>query len=224
MSGSIEAFTSTFFSPLVTEQSPSLDKPIRPHTRRNVKEILDLDRRLCYTYSMQNPVAIARRQRDLTLREFADEIKCNWMMLYLTEQGCYWNVPTSIMDDLDFAEITRPMVEAQYHSYQHEKRIANGALFDLTALKDLGPPSDRPPVGVLRSYIGIANGHPHGLSRMGFAKTFCLHSGELYDLEKGRKYTLSEQFKTAMRQAGLSDNLLSELEFRQGEFARGEWG
>lgn len=172
---------------------------------------------------MQNPVAQARRQRNKTLRQFADEIECNWMMLFLTEQGCYWNIPTSILDDLDVAEITRPMIESQYHAYQYEKRQTNGAILDLAALTGLGPPSLDPPVAALRAHIGIANGHPHGLSRMGFCKTFCLHSGELYDLEKGRKHTLSEQFKSAMRTAGLSDNLLSELEFRQGEFARGEW-
>jgi len=58
---------------------------------------------------------------------------------------------------------------------------------------------------------------------MGFAKSFCIHSAELYSLERGDKRILSEQFKDAMKEAGLPAIVLDELEYRCTEFANGEW-
>lgn len=171
---------------------------------------------------MENPIKVARTRANKTLVEFADEIGVHWQLVFLAERGTYPQIPTSIAKYIAPNLNKRLEVNAEYRQFQRERRTQFGQLYGVADVS-LGPPEGGHPVVLLRRSIGRTAGHPHGLSRMAFAKSFCVHSAELFSLEEGRKRILSEQFKEAMREAGLRDTVLSELEFRCEEFAGGEW-
>jgi len=119
----------------------------------------------------------------------------------------------------------RELLEEEYQRFVLQQREYHGRLYHLSdfTLDDLGEPFGVHPVVQFRHHIGLQQGHPTGLSKMGFAKSFCIHSAELYSLERGDKRILSEQFKDAMKEAGLPAIVLDELEYRCTEFANGEW-
>lgn len=178
--------------------------------------------RVCYAWStevgsgnekkVENPVRRARLSQHKTLKEFASDCGVHLQVVYLTEQGMYRHIPPAILDRLGKADS-----KFCYREFQREKRQKYGHLYGLSLI-DLGPPEGGHPVVLLRRQIGVQQGHPNGLSRMGFAKTFCVHSSELYSLEMGLKSLISEQFREAMREAGLPDTMIGELEFRCQEW------
>lgn len=107
-----------------------------------------------------------------------------------------------MLHDVYLAEAVR-----EYHDYQRQCRRENGELHGLSIL-ELGPPEGNPIVG-LRSQLQ--------LSRMGFAKSFCLHPGLLYRVEQGISKELPRQLVDALREAGLRETVLAELSYRLKE-------
>lgn len=93
----------------------------------------------------------------------------------------------------------------EYHVYQKEKREAFGESYGLPIF-ELGPPDDTNPFVDFREVLD--------LSRMGFAKRFCVHPGLLYRVENGISQSLPEQLADALRDAGVKPWVLSELDFR----------
>jgi len=161
---------------------------------------------------MDNPIKTARTRVGRTLKEFAEDCGVHEQAVFLNEQGVYPHVLPAIGAHLRTLGVSRPFED--YAQFQLERRQAAGARFDLY-IYSLPAPDDRHPVVAFREAFGM--------SRMKFAKSFCVHPAELYRLENGQKHGLSEQFKEAMRQAGLRDTVLDELEFRIREYAEGEW-
>jgi DNA-binding XRE family transcriptional regulator len=175
---------------------------------------------------VENPIRAARHKSGKTGAEFAQDIGIHPQALYLNEMGMYSHILPKVLTYLMRTfEHSRDYLEADYAQFVEQQRRAFGRLYGLSgfSLGDLGAPGGTHPVVQFRAHIGIAQGHPRGLSRMGFAKSFCIHSAELYSLENGEKHGLSEQFKLAMTTAGLPAIVLAELEGRCDEFANGEW-
>lgn len=175
---------------------------------------------------MQNPIREARHRAGKTGAEFAQDIGVHPQALYLNEMGMYTHILPRVKAYLMRTfNHSSELLDADYARFVEQQRRAFGRLYQLSGftLDDLGVPDGAHPVVQFRAHIGIAQGQPGGLSRMGFAKSFCVHSAELYSLENGEKHVLSEQFKEAMRIAGLPDTVLAELEYRCDEFANGEW-
>lgn len=100
-----------------------------------------------------------------------------------------------------------PEAEREYREYQRQKRIATGEQFGVSIL-ELGPPESNPVVG-LRSQLL--------LSRMGFAKKFCLHPGMLYRVEEGISRSLPLQLRIALIEAGFTATVVNELRDRLEE-------
>lgn len=165
-----------------------------------------------------NPVRAYRLDCRQTLEQFAENVGIGLQAVYLTEQGCYSDILPRILKFMGHSH--NSIYNDEYHLFQEQKRHASGLQLHLNEV-ELWPPGDPHPVADLRAHIGIAYGHPAGLSRMGFAKMFCIQSAEMYYLEEHLKPSLSEQFKLAMRQSGLNDTVLSELEYRVREAAGG---
>ena len=175
---------------------------------------------------MQNPIRDARHREGRTGDEFAADIGIHPQALYLNEMGMYTQILPRVMGYLvNRLHHDRQQLEEDYQRFVTQQREYHGRLYRLAdfTLDNLGEPSGPHPVVQFRQHIGLQQGNPHGLSKMGFAKAFCIHSAELYSLERGDKRVLSEQFKDAMHQAGLPDIVLDELEYRCTEFANGEW-
>lgn len=170
---------------------------------------------------MDNPVRVARHRMGKTMEELADSAYIHLQVVFLTEHGTYNRIPPTVLTALK--NVDPVAIQDEYREYQKWSREHYGRLYHLEDIVELGPPGGQHPVVAFRTSIGIGEGHPHGLSRMAFCKEFCVHSAEMYSLERGIKFDLSEQFRTAMQQAGLRDTVLAELEFRCQEYARGEW-
>lgn len=156
-----------------------------------------------------------------TMEQLADIAGIHLQVVFLTEHGTYNQIPPSVIYAL--SNVDEAQIQKQYEEYQKWSRQYHGNLYHVADIDDLGPPEGTHPVVAFRALIGIGEGHPYGLSRMAFCKEFCVHQGEMYSLEHGQKYELSEQFRTAMQQAGVRDTVIDELEFRCQEFASGEW-
>lgn len=137
--------------------------------------------------------------------------------IFLAEHGVYPEVLPNLREFMVDEGWAGDVIDKDYHAFQLQQRQAARAVYDLPGVI-LPPPSDQHPVVAFREALGR-----DGLSRMAFCKTFCVHSAEMYNLEHGLKHILSEQFKEAMLQAGLPGTVLEELEFRCGEYARGEY-
>ncbi len=97
-----------------------------------------------------------------------------------------------------------PEAVAEYHQYQRDKRHDSGEEYGF-AVYELGPPTATP-FASFREAIG--------LSRMGFAKHFCVHPGLLYRVEQGISKTLPEQLADALKEAGLAVGIIDELRYR----------
>jgi hypothetical protein len=175
---------------------------------------------------VQNPIRDARHREGRTGDEFAADIGIHPQALYLNEMGMYTQILPRVMGYLTHRlHYSRDMLEEEYNRFVLQQREYHGRLYRLSdfTLDDLGEPFGRHPVVQFRQHIGLQQGNPNGLSKMGFAKAFCIHSAELYSLERGDKRVLSEQFRDAMNAAGLPAIVLDELEYRCTEFANGEW-
>lgn len=162
---------------------------------------------------MKNPIREIRDRQHLTLEEFAGECGIHHQALFLNERGVYPHVLPAIIQRMRGLGVDTEQLQQDYMVWQREERAANGAKYGLPRLI-LNAPIPGQPVALFRKQLG--------LSKMKFAKCFGIHPAELSKLESGTKHSLSEQFCTAMTEAGLSDTVLSELKYRCGEYASGE--
>jgi DNA-binding XRE family transcriptional regulator len=163
---------------------------------------------------MENPIKTVRTRASRTIKEFAHDCGVHEQAVLLNEQGVYPHILPSVLDHMRSIR-NDPQYELDYKMFVRDRRRHNGARFDFAGQTTLGPPEAVHPVVAFRLKFDM--------SRMKFAKLFCIHPAELDRLEKGKKHGLSEQFKLAMKDAGLPGNVLSELEFRCEEYASGEW-
>jgi hypothetical protein len=165
---------------------------------------------------MSNPIKEFRSQHGWTLLDLAGEVGVHVQAVFLCEHGVYPEILPVLRDFLIRHGMSGVAIDEAYHFYQRDNRNAARRLYDMANVT-LPAPGPRHPVVDFRLSLG------KGLSRMRFCKSFCVHPAEMYNLEHGTKHVLSEQFKTAMLESGLSATVLGELEFRCGEFARNEW-
>jgi hypothetical protein len=138
------------------------------------------------------------------------------MALYLAECGVHTHMLPAIRDYLIRQGWAGQDLDSQYQQYVIEKRQMMGVDYGL-AQSDLGPPLPE-------------EGHPFaqfrgsfGMSKSGFAKTFCVHPAALNKLEKGDAVHLPEQLREALTQAGVPVNVIDELNERCQEYAHGGW-
>lgn len=170
--------------------------------------------------TIENPIKTSRLEERKSLQGLADEIGIHMQAVYLAECGVYPRVLPSILYYFGWDEAGEHAVA--YRQFQKAKRQVNGHLWglDRLTLTDLGVPlyMEAHPLIAFRQIL--SNGVTKGISRMMFAKRFCIQPVELFFLETRKRPEVSEQFRTAMREAGLDDIVLSELEARIQEYAQ----
>lgn len=156
--------------------------------------------------SRENPVRRVRHAGNLTLDKASSEAGCHLQAFFLQEQGVYPEILPAIrawvLSKNYFGAAT------EYELYQAEKRHVYGDMFHLDTF-ELSAPSAQNPIVQLRGDLG--------LSRMAFAKRFCVHPGLLYRGEVGTSHSLPEQLRQALQGAGMKDSVLDELDYRIGE-------
>lgn len=154
-----------------------------------------------------HPVVRTRSAAGLTLAKASEQAGCHLQAFFLQEQGAYPELLPAIRAWLVLHEVYLPDAVKEYREYQRQKRRSNGELRGLSIL-ELGPPEGNPFVG-LRQQLS--------LSRMGFAKAFCIHPGLLYRVELGISQHIPGQLRDALIEAGLPVRVIDELAYRLEE-------
>ena len=129
---------------------------------------------------------------------------------FLQEQGVYPEILPAVQSWLVLHEYDIVVATSEYHEFQKGKRRDNGERLGLS-IYELGAPEGANQFVQFRTSLG--------LSRMGFAKDFCVHPGLLYRLERGISKTLPQQVADALGDAGLSLWVIDELNYRIKEAA-----
>lgn len=149
----------------------------------------------------------ARAEAGLTLAQASAEAGCHLQAFFLQEQGVYPHILPAMGEWLQLHGYYLPEAEREYREFQRQKRVAVGEQYGVSIL-ELGPPEGNPMVG-LRSQLQ--------LSRMGFAKRFCLHPGMLYRVEEGISRSIPTQLVEALLEAGFMETVVNELRDRLEE-------
>jgi hypothetical protein len=154
-----------------------------------------------------HPVIRARAEAGLTLAQASVEAGCHLQAFFLQEQGVYPHILPAIGEWIKLRGYYLPEAEREYREFQRQKRVASGEQFGVSIL-ELGPPESNPVVGLRAQLL---------LSRMGFAKRFCLHPGMLYRVETGISRSLPSQLCEGLIEAGFPAVVIRELEDRLAE-------
>lgn len=154
-----------------------------------------------------HPIIRARAEAGLTLAQASAEAGCHLQAFFLQEQGVYPHILPAIGEWIQLRGYYLPEAEREYREFQRTKRVASGEQFGVSIL-ELGPPEPNPIVGFRTQLL---------LSRMGFAKRFCLHPGMLYRVEEGISRSLPSQLAEALLEAGVTQTVVDELRDRMEE-------
>jgi len=143
----------------------------------------------------------------MTLARASIEAGVHLQAFFLQEQGVYPDLLPAIQAWLVLQGYSLLEALEGYHEYQRGKRRANGERLGLSIL-ELGAPLGNP-VLELREQLR--------LSRMGLAKQFCVHPGTLYRCETGISRSLPGQLRDALKDGGMSEDVLNDLAYRMEE-------
>lgn len=171
------------------------------------------------TGAIENPIRRIRTKEGKSLVEFGEDCGVQFQALYLNECGVYPHILPSILAHLTRLGYDNHVeLQREYNEFVTQKR--GEAYFKF----DLGNYTLPPPTGVLHPILALRETIAFGgLSRIGFAKAFCVHPASLYKLEFGDSQHLPAQLRVALLEAGLPDTVVDELDFRIGEWADGVW-
>lgn len=163
------------------------------------KSLLDLS---------HNPIRLLRHRLGKTVQAAADEAGIHWQAWYMTECGCYNDVPPKISIYLKGKGYG--FSDEDYQNF----RLVQQRIFGEEYLKRKGLPAPTlavPPITEFRKYHGIR-------SRTSFAKGLCVQPALLYKLEHGMVKYLPDQLYQALLQAGLPVEEVEELDNRTTEY------
>lgn len=153
-----------------------------------------------------SPIRQARVAIKKTIGEAAEGAGVNWQTWFLTENGCYEDIPGRIIDYLGRINVSTE----EYFAYRESKQKEFGEShnFDSIGL----PPVDLnlSPIESFRKSLGK--------SRADFAKSLATQVAHLYNCEKGRCRFIPSGLRDALLTAGLPMSLVDELDERQQEF------
>lgn len=153
-----------------------------------------------------SPVRQARQQVHKTIAEASEEAGVNWQTWFLTENGCYEEIPGRIVDYLGRMNLAAE----EYYRFRESKQRDFGEKFNFAEL-------ELPPVDLRYSPIQLLR-EKLGKSRTDFAKSMAVQTAHLYNCEKGKARFIPAGLRSALRVAGLSINNVDELDARQEEF------
>lgn len=145
-----------------------------------------------------------------TLVQCAAASGVHWQVWYLTECGCYEQIPKRIRQYLSHRLAERyDDVEEKYRTYQ---RISRENARELLQANQELPQSSLTyqPFRAYRETIGV--------SRAYLAKILCVQPAILYKLESGRSRNLPESLTRALKEAGLPVEIIEELDARTEEY------
>lgn len=154
-----------------------------------------------------NPVRTARRSLGKSIGKIAQEAGVHEQAWYLTECGCYARIPPKILNFLK----SRTSVDVEaYEEFRKQTQKMFGKLF----LKNYVLPEAsvrRPPLDVFIQINDIPN-------RTFFSKAICVQPSLVYRTLLGEARELPSQIREALRNAGISEDDIYELNERTIEY------
>jgi len=143
--------------------------------------------------------------------------KINLQTWYLTENGCYANVPPVILDYLEDQGFSAAWVESAYALFIAKSRAAFFLNYEVTinsieySHKTRKDSAEHP----LRTLCDSL-----GLSRQGLAKELCVQPSVLYKLESGKQKAVPNQLETALLEVGMTSDNLQVFQKKVSEWHR----
>lgn len=153
-----------------------------------------------------SPVRIARQSLHKTIAEASEAAGVHWQTWFLTENGCYEEIPVRIVDYLGRLNVAAE----EYYNYRKEKQRAFGEEYNFSSLELPGVDLRCSPVQLLREQLSK--------SRTDFAKSFAIQTAHLFNCEKARCKFLPTGLRDGLLTAGLTTEQVDELDARQEEF------
>lgn len=159
-----------------------------------------------------NPVRRVRTQHGKGINDIAKDAGVHWQGWYLTENGVYAHIPPKILDHLCSLGESSNVLAQEYAAFISTQRAAFKEKYERHfTLEGLGVPTrNRSPVEHFRRTLH--------LSRLGFCKALCVQPGVLYRMEHGQSRSLPQQVRDALREVGMADTLIQELDTRIEEY------
>lgn len=171
---------------------------------------IDLACLVCYSVNM-NPIKEIRQREGLSQEDFARAVEIHPQAVLLNEAGCYPTILPKIESWLEENGYTVSEIRVNYRDFVINKRQSLVGKFDGVDFDWASFSFTNHPFTNFRLLIG--------LSRMGFAKRFCVQPAVLYKLERGDSQGLGGQIKEALLGAGFEKHFIDELNERCIEWA-----
>lgn len=158
----------------------------------------------------ENPIRIARKQLHLTQEKFARECDIHESAVLANEQGCYAEILPSILEYLVDQGYSREQLKRDYHSFVS---MARKYIAPFLSLRDF---QLKPQVVSISPVVQLAEWA--NISRTKLAKLLCVQPSFLYKLERGELPHLPSQVEIALRDVGVPEVVLAQINERQDEF------
>ena len=157
-----------------------------------------------------SPVRLARKRLGLSLQKLSDSLGVQYQLVYLTECGCYTEIPPVILVFLAKEGFSVGKLEEDYNKFVQKQRRAFGETYFPRDFELPDPAASQNPLTLLRKKLD--------LNKAAFAKGLCIQPAVLYKIETGQQRTLALQIKVALVEAGLPWVEMKELESRYEEY------
>lgn len=154
-----------------------------------------------------NPYRKIRLSLGLSLREFGDKCNVNYQTIVSLEEGCWNNLPKGIAYFLASRGYPLEAIHKEYKEFITQKRT-NISFQDYTAEPT---PVGLSPVQVLFETCEVMN-------YSAAAKLICVQLSHLYKLYKGLAKHMPSQVELALRECGLRNHVIEEINSQQEEF------
>lgn len=155
----------------------------------------------------KSPVRSLRKQRYPNRSVLCNLLGISDSVIYFSEMACYPRIPYRLNHALLPESETRRDFRSTYYEFQVSERQVFGELHGLNNLElDSNP-------GAVQALCAALS-----LSRADLGKGLCLQPSLIYRHDRGFTGSLSEEFRIALRQAGLTTKVLALLETMQRKY------
>ncbi len=159
----------------------------------------------------QNPIRAARVELGYKLNKFAELCGVHEQALYLNECGVYIDILPAVLEVFVKHGYLQVTLRTEYREFQKERRAEFALEYNFQDPNIIGPIMlSKAPIVTFRTNLG--------LSRQAFAKRLLVQPAILYKLEHGQARHLPQQLVDALEEAGMSSDIIDELNERTEDF------
>jgi DNA-binding XRE family transcriptional regulator len=160
----------------------------------------------------ENPIRICRKALHMTQAKFANEVGIHESAVLLNEQGCYHEILPKILEYLVEQDYDPKQLQRDYLSFVSmcRKYVRSKLSLDEFRLGDQFVTLS--PIHQLYRYMKM--------NRTKIAKLICVQPALLYKVEHGESTHLPSQVELALRDVGVRELVLAQMNEQQDEFTQ----